>query len=285
MPFRSRAQQRMFFARAKDSPKWKKMAKHWQKATGKRKLPSKKAEASEVDEMPHLDLNRNVAGMHFGTIDLNIEKYPGMSSGDRRALMNALNTSGVVAKLRPGLWLIFTPDQDVRQATPQEIEGKMHLPDYWLECLTNLDVPESSAAPKMNTFGLFTLRFVEKLVLEKAADWFMKRFFKKEDDDAKKTVIVQLDPEYSILVRETYEKVKGIEGIVAFRGSDGMPMVYTSRPVVIEDIHDDVHDVASNVIELRRDQERVLTGIDSANTKLDKAVAMMGCLRKDMRND
>lgn len=42
MPFVSRAQQKLFYARARHSKKWKKMAAKWQAHTGKGKLPEHK---------------------------------------------------------------------------------------------------------------------------------------------------------------------------------------------------------------------------------------------------
>ena len=44
MPFKSQKQRRMFHARAKSSPKWRKMAKKWEEHTPKgKKLPRRKS--------------------------------------------------------------------------------------------------------------------------------------------------------------------------------------------------------------------------------------------------
>jgi hypothetical protein len=125
-----------------------KMARRWTKHTRTpiSSLPKKVKKHEEIDEMPHIDVNKDVEGMHFGTVDLNFEKYPGFSKGDREQFMRNYEQEGVIARMRNGRWLFFSPDGDVRLATSEQITSLQKLPGDWFNYMTNIDVDES---PKM----------------------------------------------------------------------------------------------------------------------------------------
>lgn len=61
-------------------------------------------------------------------------------------------------------------------------------------------------------------------VLEKVADWLMKR-----GKDDKATVVASLDAEASRMVRETYEKNGDVHQVISRTDNDGVPLVYTPR--------------------------------------------------------
>ncbi len=80
-------------------------------------------------------------------------------------------------------------------------------------------------------------------VLEKLADWFMKR-----GKEEKAMVIASLDAEASRMVRETYEKNSAVHQVVSRTDNDGIPMVYTPRSYLDNQLRmaEALRDVAKN---------------------------------------
>jgi hypothetical protein len=100
-------------------------------------------------------------------------------------------------------------------------------------------------------------------VLEKCFDWVTKRVSGGKDGATK----VELGDEPSRMIRETYEQSKHTDEIVSIRDNDGIPMVYTPRSSLenqlkmAEALRDMSKDTVSSSEELSRKIDEVLAEI------------------------
>lgn len=162
MPFKSKQQAKMFFARGKGSPKWKRMARRWAKHTPDMKSLPKRAESADlsdpeliqksfpelsrelssgIDEMPHIEVNRDVGGIRFGVVDLRFERLPGLTQGDKNKLTHDFFHGGLVGMTSGGKWLHFS-DDGISVATRQQVDTLPRMPSDWERSMANVDVRE-----------------------------------------------------------------------------------------------------------------------------------------------
>jgi hypothetical protein len=107
---------------------------------------------SKIEEMPHLELNRDVGGVRYGTIDLRIERYP-LPRAEKQNLLASFHKEGVVAPTKNG-WIFFGQDE-VRKATDSEVKQLQKLPNDWQEYTLSVHEAKSYVTlPKMSeVFG------------------------------------------------------------------------------------------------------------------------------------
>lgn len=87
-------------------------------------------------EMPHLEVNDQIAGRKLGLVDLRIEKYP-ISPEKKKALLQAFHSKGVAANLK-GTWVRFDPE-GVEEIEAYEAQQLMKLPVDWEKYILNVN--------------------------------------------------------------------------------------------------------------------------------------------------
>jgi nitrate reductase NapAB chaperone NapD len=93
--------------------------------------------------------------------------------------------------------------------------------------------------------------------------------------EAEKPVIVQLDPESSRMLRETYESTRNLENIVYLKDKDGVPLVYSPRSMT-----ENVVQIATSMRDVVTTQERTVHVLERIEDKVDDNGRILSDLSK-----
>jgi hypothetical protein len=87
-------------------------------------------------EMPHWEFSASDVPELQGTVDFQMEKYL-MPQEEKKRLINAFFTTGVVGKGKDGKWLFLSSgakgQKEVAPATDEQVEKLPQLPEGWLD--------------------------------------------------------------------------------------------------------------------------------------------------------
>lgn len=106
--------------------------------------------------------------------------------------------------------------------------------------------------------------------LESLITWAVKRTRGKEE-----TTKVELATEPSRMIRETYEKTNKIEETVNLRDGDGIPMVYTPRSSLANQVKmaEAIRDLSHSQDNALTGQAEILTGQAEISRKVDEILS------------
>jgi len=103
-------------------------------------------------------------------------------------------------------------------------------------------------------------------ILERSVDWITKKLTKEKEGGVSR---VELAAEPSRMIRETYEQTKHADEILSVRDGDGIPMVYTPRSAL-----DNQLKMAEALRDMGRDtvssQEQISKKIDEVLAEIKK---------------
>jgi Mg2+ and Co2+ transporter CorA len=98
-------------------------------------------------------------------------------------------------------------------------------------------------------------------VLEKLIEWAAKKMNGKDSH----ATVVQLDPEVSRMLRETYERTAHVNELATKTDNDGIPMMYTPRSAI-----ELQRQTAEALRDVTHSCERISKNVDSNSEKIDQ---------------
>lgn len=115
-----------------------------------------------------------------------------------------------------------------------------------------IDASEHAANGGMIALALGLVKLLEHLIT-----WITK---KAKGEEREKTVVVELGPEPSRMLREVYEATQDIRQVTELKDNDGVPLVFTPRSMIqtqmaaaLRDVDRKTDEIAESVEQISRD--------------------------------